>query len=162
MILLKHNIITIKTIFTTHLSGKFYSLWIFLQLCFQRLFSTASRLEAKTSPWLSKYTVVADSLEVAFSIGDAKKNAQRISSDFYLSAFHTSESFNLENIFYDFPRLSAILSTDCIPLVVMIMFITLTKKSTLGSRYPYFLSTDRWVDLCIGSTDSGIQVYTYL
>jgi hypothetical protein len=87
-------------------------------LCFQRLFAAASRLEDKTSPWLPKYAVVADSLQVAFTIGDAKKNAQRISSDFYLSSFHLSESFNLENIFYDFPRLSAILSTDCIPLEV--------------------------------------------
>jgi hypothetical protein len=56
-----------------------------------------------------------------FLSGDAKRNAQRIASDFYLTSFDPRESLNLENIFYDFPRLSAILASDCIPLQVRLI-----------------------------------------
>ena len=88
------------------------------QLCFQKLYNAASNLESAKS-WLSQYDVVNDSLKEAFCIGDAKKNAQRIDTDFYLSAFHPVQSLNLENIFYDFPRLSQILASDCIPVEVI-------------------------------------------
>ena len=90
---------------------------LFFQLCFQKLYNAASDLE-NASSWLSQYRVVNDSLKEAFCIGDAKKNAQRIDTDFYLSAFHPVQSLNLENIFYDFARLSQILASDCIPIEV--------------------------------------------
>ena len=90
---------------------------ILFQLCFKKLFSAA--VERNDQSLVAQFEVVSESLKVALSIGDAKKNAVRIGSDFYLSGFDPVTCLNLENIFYDFPRLCAILASECIPLEVL-------------------------------------------
>ena len=45
-------------------------------------------------------------------LGDKEKNVDKIMSDFYLTRFDPQLNFNLENIFYDFPRLMNILSQE--------------------------------------------------
>ena len=62
---------------------------------------------------------------MAITIGDAKKNSDRIESDFYISSFDPIVCLNLENIFFDFPRLCSIMGTDCIPIEVVVIIKSL-------------------------------------
>ena len=59
-----------------------------------------------------KFNVLKKCVLDSLTLGDQDKNTEKIMSDFYLTKFEPISNFNLENMFYDFPRLLNILPQE--------------------------------------------------
>ena len=84
---------------------------LYAQIFFKRLYFVASEmlfLEIKDA-----FFIMNKCISESLILGDKEKNADKIMSDFYLTRFNPQLNYNLENIFYDFPRLMNILSQEC-------------------------------------------------
>ena len=83
---------------------------LYAQIFFKRLHFVASEmlfLEVKDA-----FLIMNKCISESLVLGDKEKNVDKIMSDFYLTRFDPQLNFNLENIFYDFPRLMNILSQE--------------------------------------------------
>ena len=61
---------------------------------------------------VEKYQIMDNCISQSLQQGDVDKNYHKIMGDFYLTSFDPVMNFNLENIFYDFPRLMNILPQE--------------------------------------------------
>ena len=83
---------------------------LYAQIFFKRLYFVAS--ERPFSKVINDFFILNKCISESLILGDKEKNADKIMSDFYLTRFDPQLNFNLENIFYDFPRLMNILSQE--------------------------------------------------
>ena len=83
---------------------------LYAQIFFKRLYFVAS--ERPFSKVTNDFFILNKCISESLILGDKEKNADKIMSDFYLTRFDPQLNFNLENIFYDFPRLMNILSQE--------------------------------------------------
>ena len=83
---------------------------LYAQIFFKRIYNVAT--EMKYSDITDTFFMLNKCVSESLVLGDKEKNADKIMSDFYLTSFDPQINFNLENIFYDFPRLMSVLSQE--------------------------------------------------
>ena len=87
---------------------------LYAQIFFKRLYIQAS--ERGLRDVLETFSVLHNCVSESLILGDKEKNCDKIMGDFYLTTFDPQIHFNLENIFYDFPRLMNILSQELVKI----------------------------------------------
>ena len=83
---------------------------LYSQIFFVRLYSEVEELGLKDLK--EKLHVLKKCVSDSLNFGDQDKNTEKIMSDFYLTKFDPTSNFNLENMFYDFPRLLNLLPQE--------------------------------------------------
>ena len=83
---------------------------LYAQIFFKRLYFKA--MEMGITDIKNKYYVLNACVTESLNLGEKEKNSEKIMSDFYLTRFNPQINFNIENIFYDFPRLMNILPQE--------------------------------------------------
>ena len=87
---------------------------LYAQIFFKRLYIQA--LERGLQDVLQTFSVLHNCVAESLILGDKDKNCDKIMGDFYLTTFDPLINLNLENIFYDFPRLMNILSQELVKI----------------------------------------------
>uniref|UniRef100_A0A1B6LX73 tRNA (guanosine(18)-2'-O)-methyltransferase TARBP1 n=1 Tax=Graphocephala atropunctata TaxID=36148 RepID=A0A1B6LX73_9HEMI len=86
-----------------------FNVRLYAQVVLQKLWPLDSKVAAK-------YEVIRKSLMKSLNQGNAVRNAEKLKTDFYFTAFHTLDHFSLETIFYELPRLSNISRDEWVSL----------------------------------------------
>ena len=106
---------------------------LYSQIFFLRLYFEVEELGLKHLK--QKFYVLKKCVSDSLNLGDQDKNTEKIMSDFYLTKFDPTSNFNLENMFYDFPRLLNILPQEW---VAKELFKTQLKQGKIIKAVIYF------------------------
>ncbi|XP_046663534.1 LOW QUALITY PROTEIN: probable methyltransferase TARBP1 [Homalodisca vitripennis] len=86
-----------------------FNVRLYAQVVLQKLWPLSSKVA-------DKYSAIHRSLTKSLNQGNAVRNAEKLKTDFYFTAFHAINHFSLETIFWKLPRLSNISRDEWISL----------------------------------------------